>query len=293
MLKGLIVPIKKFSKGMLALMTVNFLVILSVFIFDSCKKTEYENSSAKEANNRFMSALQTNKKAISSISFSGNSKIGKPLMQNVAARYADPAPVPEEVTGYIQFPSDESTPTPTSFQEPETMEELVDLIHNTNAVLQYEPTPTNSDYQINLPVETIINTLNPLVIESKQYLYSKGLTEQDIQQMIQEENAAETDLIPLVMTLTAYENTQTVARNYLELLPINSAYAKLSWSDVGSCAMEAVGADALYALSQSTASVWSVAVIKSVFKKTVSKMLGPVGTAIAVGEFGWCLWRKS
>ena len=86
-------------------------------------------------------------------------------------------------------------------------------MHETNAILQYETTPTNEDYQINLPIETITNSLNPLVLESKQYLYTKGFSEQDIQQMIAEENAEEVDLIPFVMALTQTESNQTVAAN--------------------------------------------------------------------------------
>ena len=295
MLKQLIVPIKKFSKGMLALMTANALVILSVFIFDSCKKSEYEKSPGKKANDNFISSLQANKKTLSSVAFRVDSKQNKIGKKNVMARYADPAPTPDEVPVYIQFPADESNQTNAPFQKPETMEELVELIHSTDAIIQYEPTSTNSGNQINLPIETIRTSLNPLIQESKQYLYAKGFTEQDIQQMIKDENAEETDLVPFVIALSEIESSQMVAvtNNYSKLLPFNSAYAKLQWSDVGTCAMKAIGADILAGLYQSSASVWSVAVLKKAFGTVAKKMVGPVGAAIAAIEFGWCLWSNS
>jgi len=285
-LNQILQPVKKFSKGMFALLTLNLLVVLCVFIFDSCKKAAYERSDAKQANEKFTAALEKNKKSLAAISFAKQGSHG------TIARSA--APPSDELTVYVQFPDEVTPEENTLLQNTNSMQAVVDLIHETDAIIQYEPTPTNTDYQINLPIETITNSLNPLVQESKQYLYSKGFSEQEIQQMIIEENAEDYDLIPLVMSLTQIENSQQVARNYFNLLPLRSSYAKeLTWSDVGACAMEAVGADILYALTQSTASTWSKAAIKKAFGTVAKKVLGPVGVAVAVVEFGWCLWRKS
>lgn len=220
---------------MLALLTLNLLVVLCVFIFDSCEKAAYEKSDAKQANVKFTSALESNKKRIEGISFS---KTGS---KNTIARSV--APASDELTVYVQFPEEVTQEDYTLFQNTTSMQAMVDLIHETDAVIQYEPTSGNTDYQINVPVETIVSSLNPLVQESKEYLYTKGFTEQDIQQMIAEENAEEVDLIPFVMALTHAENTQSVAINYSGFLFPSAHARKITWSDAGACAVAALLGD--------------------------------------------------
>lgn len=283
MLNQILQPVKKFSKGMLALLTFNLFVVLCIFIFDSCKKAAYEKSDAKQANAKFIAALETNKKSIASVSFGSRSSSST----GTTARMV--APTSEEVTIYVQFPNEVDSETSSLFQSANSVQGLVELIHEADAIIQYEPTATNSDYQINVPIETIVTALNPLVQESKQYLYSKGFTELEIQQMIAEESAEETDLIPFVMALTQVENSQPVARNYLNFF-VNSANARaITWSDAGACAVAALLGDFAGFAYGSTASVWSISAMKTAFKSIAKKALGPVGVAIAVAEFGICL----
>lgn len=66
----------------------------------------------------------------------------------------------------------------------------------------------------------------------------------------------------------------------------------MNWSPVGECALKAAGADILYALYQSTASVWTMAAIRTAFGTVAKKVLGPVGVTIAAIEFGWCIWNN-
>ncbi|MFT3903486.1 MAG: hypothetical protein QM727_09945 [Niabella sp.] len=276
-------PVKKFSMGMFALLTLNLLAVFCVFIFDSCKKAAYERSDAKEANAKFAAALEANKKSISGILF------GNPSKTNVGTIARKVAPESDEIPVYVQFPGEVTPRIETFFQNVNSIQQLASLIDENGALLQYDPTSTNSNYQLNLPIETITNSLNPLIQESKQYLYSRGFTEQDIQQMLNEENALETDLIPLVMIITQAENGQSVARNYLNLFPINTASAKVDWSEVGRCAIHAIGVDILFSLGASGATVWSTMAIKTAFKTVAKRMLGPIGVAIAVVDFGFCM----
>ena len=169
-------------------------------------RTQLNLIGAKQANTKFIKALEINKKSISAITFTKKNTIKS---DGTIQRIISPAS--NEVAVYVQFPEKVTTEEYSLFENTNTLQDIVDLMHETNAILQYETTPTNEDYQINLPIETITNSLNPLVLESKQYLYTKGFSEQDIQQMIAEENAEEVDLIPFVMALTQTESNQTVA----------------------------------------------------------------------------------
>jgi len=67
----------------------------------------------------------------------------------------------------------------------------------------------------------------------------------------------------------------------------------LEFSEVLDCALGAIGADALFAFSGSTASVWTAAAITKAFSAVAKKFLGPVGVAIAVVSFGLCISHES
>lgn len=154
----------------------------------------------------------------------------------------------------------------------------------------------NSDYTIQISEAKAKQSLDPLVTQSKQYLYSKGFTEQEIQEMLKENNADETELVRFVVGITALENS---AQNTASLLNRNSfgsfglfatpAYAQ-SIEQVGDCALKALGADFLFGAGGSTIKTWGKAALKKAFKSVAQKMLGPVGVAIAVGTFVYCMW---
>ncbi len=280
-LTNILLPFQKFSKGMLVILTFNLLLVLSVFIFDSCRKASYEKSGEGLANARFVAALEKNKSTIGNISFSASKN------KTTVARAV--APPDDELIVYMQFPDAVNPETETVFQNIHSMDGLVDLIHEAKATLQYEPNSTNTDYPLSLPLETITNSLAPLIIESKEYLYSKGFTEQDIQQMIAEEGAAEIDLIPFVMALTSVENMQPTVKRRSGFLVNSLAARTITWSDAAACAVAALLGDFAGFAYGSTASVWSVGAMKAAFKAVAKKALGPVGVAIAVAEFGLCL----
>ncbi|HOZ15050.1 MAG TPA: hypothetical protein PLH91_12385 [Tenuifilaceae bacterium] len=254
---------------------------MCIFIVNSCEKAVYEGSDAQKANFRFEKKIKETRKSIAEISF---------IQKGCQNTKSNPTTLAsEELVVYMQFPCGVTPETETLFQNTNTIQELASLIDNDGAILQYAPNPTNSEYQITLPLETITNSLNPLVQESKQYLYSKGFSEQDIQKMLADEKAPETDLIALVMVVTQSENGLLVAQNQLNLFSINTANANVDWSEVGRCGLHALGVDILFSVGMSGATVWSTAAIKTAFKSVAKRMLGPVGVAIAVVDFGFCM----
>ena len=247
-------------------------------------RTQLNLIGAKQANTKFIKALEINKKSISAITFTKKNTIKS---DGTIQRIISPAS--NEVAVYVQFPEKVTTEEYSLFENTNTLQDIVDLMHETNAILQYETTPTNEDYQINLPIETITNSLNPLVLESKQNLYTKGFSEQDIQQMIAEENAEEVDLIPFVMALTQTESNQTVAANSFPNFFVSSNYGEITWNEAAACAISALVFDFAGFGFASSATTWSMVAMKRAFKAVTKKALGPVGVMIAVAEFGFCL----
>ena len=70
-------------------------------------------------------------------------------------------------------------------------------------------------------------------------------------------------------------------------------YQLLTNNEVFDCALEALGLDALFAVGTSVTSSWTIAAITRSFSAAAGKFLGPVGVAIAVGSFGYCLYIQS
>jgi|HigsolmetaAR202D_1030399.scaffolds.fasta_scaffold16081_1 hypothetical protein len=285
-LNQILQPVKKFSKGMIALFTLNLVVVLCIFIFDSCKKSEYANNNNTKAAKDFITALKTNKRAIADVSFS-TKKENNTMARSVAPTTEQPN---EYQSVYISVPSDIDAETNNLIYTTNSIQQLTDLVQITDLDIQYEPITNNTSYQVNVPVEAVINSLQPMISESKQYLYAKGFTEQDIQQMLVEEQGIETDLIPFVMELTRLESEQAVAsNNYLNYF-ITSTHARaLTNNDFIRCGIVAIGADFIYGLSGSMASSWTVSAMKKAFGAVAKRMLGPIGVAITVVSFGICI----
>lgn len=280
-MKNFIIETQKLLKGLRFLLLFNLIILLSMFVIHSCQREQYERSESGIANVNFTNMLKNNKRQIGHITISLTDK-----KQNVTNRLSPQNS--DEIISYLEFPSNTSDETINLYQQTNSINELANLIDNHNARLQYEETSSNSQYPIILPIDKIKKSLSPLVREAKNYLISKGFTENDIEQMIAEENAEETDLIPLVMVATETENGKFTSNNLI-FFPSNFAYAKLKWSEVGHCALHALGADIVFSLASSSATFWTVTSLKVAFKTVAKRALGPIGAAIAVVDFGLCL----
>jgi hypothetical protein len=268
----------KFAKGICTLIALNLLVVAGSIIFNSCKKSDLENSKAGQANAKFRSALALNGQTIGSISFD------KQIITQ-GTRVFLPA---NDSVVYIKFPDKVFLDVETSFKTTNSIRELSDLVLITDAVIQAEPIGIgdNVNYAIDISVKEVTEALDPLVLEAKQYLYSKGFTDRSIQDMINEHNGTEHDLVAYVMTLTNIENNQNMlAQSNLNLF-VNQTYAMNQYVR---CALIAIGADVLWALGGSSAATWSVKMMTKAFGAVAKRFLGPIGVAIAVVSFGVCL----
>lgn len=138
---------------------------------------------------------------------------------------------------------------------------------------------TPSSYTIDsvfVDTKKVENALDPMVKESKQWLYSRGMSETDIQEMLREEGATESELVPFVLGCMDAEKLQLTRST--------------DWKKVGNCALIALGMDFTAFLSTSRSKTWGKAALKKVFKSVAQKALGPAGVAIAVIELGLCMY---
>lgn len=66
----------------------------------------------------------------------------------------------------------------------------------------------------------------------------------------------------------------------------------LTWSEVGNCALAALGADAAWAWAAGSGTSWSMAALTTTFTGVAKRFLGPIGVGIAVGSFSYCLYQS-
>jgi hypothetical protein len=64
-------------------------------------------------------------------------------------------------------------------------------------------------------------------------------------------------------------------------------------SEILDCALTALGADAIFALSASSITSWGAAAMTKAFGAVAKRFLGPAGVAIAVITFGICIHHES
>ena len=66
----------------------------------------------------------------------------------------------------------------------------------------------------------------------------------------------------------------------------------LTWTEVGQCALAALGADAVWAWTMGTGTSWSIAALTTTFTGFAKRFLGPIGIGIAVISFSACLYNE-
>lgn len=189
----------KYIKGLFAIAILWLLPALGIFIFDSCKKANYENSKSGKAAREFNEAVDATRTTLASITLGNNNAIQSRLTEGPRNYYLD-------------FPAETNPVVITNFSANVTIQSLTNVLTN-NGVSIDDSVNNEADLTIQVAEEPIRLALQPLVVEAKNYLYSKGITNQQIMDMIQEENAEEIDLIPFVKVLTAIELTQYTVRN--------------------------------------------------------------------------------
>lgn len=167
----------------------------------------------------------------------------------------------------------------------ETPQQILEFTRITGAELSLIKSEASNDSLL-LSEEKCWEAITPTILNCKNYLYGKGFTENEIQVMLKENNVDESSLIPFVLSLAEEEERQL--NNSVDNVDIYTR--SVDWNLAGKCAIHALGFDAMAGLAQSSAKTWSKAVLKRVFKTVASKMLGPVGAAIALIDFSLCYW---
>lgn len=239
----------------------------------SCNDGGEENliSDAKTAA-QFNSSLRENVESFMKVPVVVNSATRSiPIVNNSSV----PSPT---VRVYFETPSNE----PIVFGQLMTAEQIFIAARETCAKLTLTDNGNNSP-SVEVSEEACKEALAPLIEDSKKYLYGKGFTEAEIQEMLKENDADESELVPFVLALTEEEETNLSLENMTRC-------TDLDWAKIGRCALEAIGADIFAGLDKSLLKTWNKKLITKAFKTVAKRVCGPVGVAIMVVEFTICNW---
>jgi hypothetical protein len=295
---------QKIAKGFVGIFAIKLILFLGALAFQAC--TTEDNSEAETQNEAFAKALELTR-------FN--------LLQHVSLTHTkglNSKEDPKSTFIYLVKQNNQKLTTTDFVNSIDNLESLVNVVNTygfsvrtTSKVQDISKDDLNSEDPLVIDgpsqeEETIgaytaeeldaIQSLEPSVIEARNYLQGKGFTSQEIDQMIVDEQGIEQDLVPLVMTMTELENSGQASSNDSHLTSIsqlffNTAFAQedSAASEIGTCAAIATGADVLWALGTSNASSWTKGAMKRAFGTIAKKAMGPVGVAIAVVSFGLCL----
>lgn len=153
----------------------------------------------------------------------------------------------------------------------------------------------DSCYVVYMSDDEAYETIDPLIGKAKEYLYSHNFTEDEIQQMLLENDAEESELVPFVMSCIEQEyNATTYSQNGNSFFNVMqfSAYASShpEIKQIIRCSIKAVGFDVFAEMGESMVNkVISKSLIKKAFKLAVKRVLGPVAVVFVAYEFADCM----
>jgi len=155
----------------------------------------------------------------------------------------------------------------------------------------FDPNDCLSTFE--LPVQPVIDAMNPAITEAKNFLYSKQMTDAEILEILNGEE--EYNLVPLVTALIAAESDSSNSNVSTETLSlfVTSTYAQDSenWSSrTYDCLMRSLGITGLQeAIQHGLKSDIGKRALKKAVRKIAARTLSWIGAAWAVFEFVSCM----
>jgi len=281
--------LNKFGKGMFAIFTIKVVLFSLIFIVQACENNinEPENVAKED----FLSALRESSYKINNISAK------KIDFSDTQARDLTDGTIviDENVTKLcLDEPVDDTGSTGGDL----TLGEIIALDINILNDKDFDIDEVGN-YCYEVSEEEAIESLNPAIVQAKEYFYSFGFSDNDIIEML--DGKDESNLVLLVAGIIASENsnnntssTDNFEPNLFGISTVisqeNPNFADKSWS----CFWEATGIGAFSEVFDAVKSA-NKAILKKVgskaLKKLAKKFLGPIGIAIAVVEFSFCMNR--
>lgn len=177
-----------------------------------------------------------------------------------------------------------------------TPRQLLDFARRTGAQFTLENYGTH-DFILQMDNEEAADAVRPMIEVSKNFLHDKGFSDEEIQQMLHENNACESDLISFVIALAGTEegeNSNPFSLNIDSSIFTSTngeEFSPQTWEKGLYCIARVVGADLFTAILDHAGAKLTKAAIKMAFKTVARAYMGPVGAVLAVAEWADCYYN--
>lgn len=265
--------IKHFQKGMLTIICISVLTTIFAICLNACTEEGADYPSQQQ---KVPTLLKQNLPALMHCHISS-----KTLTRSGGDVYYD-----DSTTVYVEFPDSAAQDSTYAI---ETVEDLFNLARTTSAVFHVEDSVVTENSVV-VSETRAKEALEPMLIESYQYLYNQGMSDEEIQEMLLEENADPTVLIPLVLALQEYD-TQNLSFNKVKTftplsLLVTPVYAKFEIGKAFGCVASTFGFNVLNA----SKGALTKAAIKLAFRTVSSTISGGVPALLFVVEVAVCTY---
>lgn len=275
--------LRKFLKGMFGIFMIKLVVLSVILIYQSCQDSE--TFEVQQTSNRFINSMLSSSKKLEAVEVKNYDYYILQSASDVRTNENDLSPV---ITIKAN-PNEDVEDSP-------TFDKLTELI-NSGVLIPDEEEECEAEDENNIchvvyvNENEVIQSLNPAIIQAKDYLNSKGLNESEIIEILEGED--ESLLIPIVMGMTTVdlESGSYSSRMNINLLG-SSLYAQNTQELVDvdkavNCAIAALGLDIFDAFREIGEQGLKKA-LKSLVKTVGKRLLGPISVAIFVAEWALC-----
>lgn len=286
-------PTKKLVKGFAGIFVIKLIILAVILVVQSCQK---ENSPQSKnqliAKENFINSINSNMKSFKKLTLQKTPTAGIKTNSDSYSGSQDYA----SITLYDEsgFVSNSNTYNSNIyfgdlFNIPNTDIGITNPDGTTSGNISPDQQPIIS---YDMPISQAEEVLQPTLQEAKNYLYSQGYSEYDIQELLaaDEDGPAmqELDLIPAVMTLVAEQENLSGSTNF-NMISMFGSEARAA--DIGDCAVDAFGIKEVIVIlgGQSINSSLGKALMKKAVRKVATKALGVVGALIFAYDFADCM----
>lgn len=280
----------KRSKALLFLLALPLIACVAIAVLESCQQ---------DANYAVKSEPSTVPSECFSSFVKGIANVSKQKIsyftKNGTTRRSSTVNANDRIDIAVNFPPNTQQSYIDRLSEIETIEDMAKLSHECAADFALAEEGSGG-YVIAISQEALYGSLEEMIAQSKEYLKSKGMTDGDIQEMLDENDADETSLVVFAWGLSAveYEEANADSEDSFDLtsfIPCTRASASINIRTgvIVGCAIEALGFDIYNYFKKSSTYKWTVALVKRMFKAYLPKVLGPAGAVITLAQFMICV----
>lgn len=197
-------PLKRFGKGLIGLFAIQLILVAIFFVIQSCQKNELFNIDKKNVSTNFIKTVSNGIDNLSILKLLNKTGLKKSDIKKVGVVQDEIA-----IISMYSLPG-RTVPENINLSNISTFQELIDYDNTEVGVTYSNGQSTDNispDQQLianyAISIEDAKEALQPTLVEAKNYLYSKGYTDADIEYLLSADAEgpamSEADLIPAII----------------------------------------------------------------------------------------------